>query len=108
MPAAAARPASSPRFATAYYDLGNALLQTGRADEAAGCFQKALECEPGNLSYFTGLRDAYLRMGRLDDAIRTVRDALNAAQSSGRASVAMRMEEDLGKLQDIKNRRVHH
>jgi hypothetical protein len=67
-----------------------------------------LACEPGNLSYFTGLRDAYLRMGRLDDAIRTVRDALDAAHSSGRISVAMHLEDDLRKLNDIKTHRVVH
>jgi tetratricopeptide (TPR) repeat protein len=100
--------AISPRFATAYYDLGNALLLAMRAEEAAGCFQRALACEPGNLSYFTGLRDAYLRMGRLDDAIRTVRDALDAAHSSGRISVAMHLEDDLRKLNDIKTHRVVH
>jgi tetratricopeptide (TPR) repeat protein len=99
--------ALSPGFATAYYNLGNALLQAGRAGEAAGSFQKALECEPGNVSYITALRNVYLRMGRLDDAIRTVQDAVNAAQSSGRISTAMRLEEDLGKLQEIQNRRAH-
>ena len=57
-----------PKRSKVCANLGNALLQAGRAGEAIHCFQRATEINPGNLSTLNVLCDAFMREGRPDSA----------------------------------------
>ena len=52
------------------------LLEDGKPDEAAICFQKALQIEPDNPLAYDGLGRAYVAMGRMDEAIQNFEKAL--------------------------------
>lgn len=54
--------------ARAHSNLGNALVELSRADEAIGCFEQALAIDPDLATALHGLGSAYLALGRLDEA----------------------------------------
>ncbi len=60
----------------AYNNLGVALLESGRTEEAVANYTKALEIEPGNLETHNNLGIALRKEGRLDEAISQYRIAL--------------------------------
>ena len=57
-------------------NLGFALSDQGRLDEAIPYFQMALQCEPGNAQAHNNLGSALFRKGRVDEAITRYREAL--------------------------------
>jgi len=61
--------ARNPGSAMVQNNLGNALLQTGRASDAIACFQKALEIEPDDAEARNNLGTALLQQGRVDEAL---------------------------------------
>ncbi|HXC36831.1 MAG TPA: tetratricopeptide repeat protein [Candidatus Acidoferrales bacterium] len=58
------------------HNLGNALLQTGRPDEAAMYFKKSLEIDPNYAVGYSDLGNMYLQKGQLDLAIQYMQKAL--------------------------------
>ncbi len=58
--------------ATVRYLMGDAALRRGRAQEAIGEFNAALEMEPNNTDALFGLANAQRRLRRLDDATATL------------------------------------
>jgi Flp pilus assembly protein TadD len=70
--------ACTTRNYVAQNNLGNALLQKGKVDEAIAHFQKALEIQPAFGSAFCGLGDALDKKGRVDEAIRQYQKALES------------------------------
>jgi len=60
----------------AHNNLGTALLQTGRADEAAIHFQKALEVQPKYPEAHNNLGNVFFQKGRVDEAIAHYQKAL--------------------------------
>ena len=67
---------SSPTYAEAHNNLGNALLGSGRLDEAIAEYQKALEIEPDYAEAHNNLGNALVRRGRIDEAIAEYQKAL--------------------------------
>ena len=67
---------SSPTFADAHYNLGNALAERGQIDEAIAHYRKALEIKPDFAEAHNNLASALTRRGRVDEAIAQYRKAL--------------------------------
>jgi len=68
--------ARNPACFVAYSNLGNALLQKGRVDEAIQMCEKALELQPDFAEPHNNLANALLQKGRVDDALRHYQKAL--------------------------------
>ena len=66
-----------PDHANAHYNLGNALLQNGRVDEAIAHFQKALDLQPNYANAHNNLGNVLLQIGRVDEAIVHFQKALD-------------------------------
>jgi Flp pilus assembly protein TadD len=66
----------NPSSAETHYNLGNALLQGGRLDEAITHYQLALALKPSNAEAHAHLGGALLQKGRLDEAIAHLQTAL--------------------------------
>jgi tetratricopeptide (TPR) repeat protein len=60
----------------AHLDLGEALVDQGRVDEAIGQFQQALQIRPGYAETYYNLGNALLQQGRVDEAIGQFQQAL--------------------------------
>lgn len=58
------------------HNLGNALLQTGRPDEAFAYFKKAIELSPEYPIAYSDLGNLYLQKGQVDMAIEFIQKAL--------------------------------
>ena len=65
-----------PDYAEAHNNLGNALLQKGRVDEAITQYQKALQIKPDYAEAHNNLGTALLQKGRVDEAIGQYQEAL--------------------------------
>ena len=61
------------------HNLGNALLQAGKSDEAAVYFKKALELDPNNAVDYSDLGNMYLQKGQMNLAIQYMQKALQIA-----------------------------
>ena len=61
--------AVDPNNVTAHYNLGNALAEVGRQEEAVRHFQQAIQIEPRNAKVHYNLANALSDLGRLDFAI---------------------------------------
>ena len=88
----------NPNYADAHNNLGNALFQTGHPDEAIAQFKMALEITPDKISTLKNLAIAYVRMGKLTDAIPLVEKALALAKSSGDESMVKEITVNLEQL----------
>jgi tetratricopeptide (TPR) repeat protein len=60
----------------AHLDLGEALVEQGRTDEAIGQFQQALQIRPGYAETYYNLGNALLQQGRVNEAIGQFQQAL--------------------------------
>lgn len=58
-----------PRYAAAWYNLGNLAEQQGRRDEARRCFGRCLEVEPANDAALARLADAHDFGGGAEEAL---------------------------------------
>jgi tetratricopeptide (TPR) repeat protein len=67
----------SPHDAVAHNNLGNALAQIGRADDAAGSYRRALALRPDFPEAHNNLGNVLLDQGRLDDALASYRRAVH-------------------------------
>jgi tetratricopeptide (TPR) repeat protein len=68
--------ACTPDNYVAHNDLGYALLQKGRVDEAITYFQKALQINPDYAEAHNNLGNILLKMGKVDEAITHYQKAL--------------------------------
>ena len=66
----------APDFADAHYNLGNALKEQGKLEEAVACYRRALELKPSFAEGHSNLGMAFLMLGNLDAAIACYRRAL--------------------------------
>jgi tetratricopeptide (TPR) repeat protein len=66
----------NPNCWLGYNNLGSALAEKGRTDEALAQFQKALALEPDYPEALNNLGDALLHKGQVDEAIGRFQDAL--------------------------------
>ena len=80
-----------PRFAVAHYQLGQALEQKHRHDEAIAEFRKAIELSGGNTTFESNLANAYAVSGQKEEAIKIVKDLEGRRRqgSSTDASIAL-------------------
>ncbi|MBD2559839.1 MULTISPECIES: tetratricopeptide repeat protein [Nostoc] len=58
-----------PNSATAYYNLGNALSDQKKLDEAIAQYRKAIELDPKYANAYNGLGNALRDQKKLDEAI---------------------------------------
>ncbi len=68
--------AGAPGNFVVYNNLGNALLRSGKVDEAIAQYQTALQIEPYYAESYNNLGFAFLQQGRLDEAIAEYQTAL--------------------------------
>jgi tetratricopeptide (TPR) repeat protein len=68
--------AQNPQSWLAHYNLGNALLQNGKIDEAISHYQQALEIKPNYAVAHNNLGNTLLREGNVDEAILHFQKAL--------------------------------
>ena len=69
--------ASEPGFAPAYNNLGSALLEVGRFEEAAHVLQVATRLSPSYVRPLVNLGKALRELGRFDDAVAKLEEALS-------------------------------
>ena len=86
----------NPESWMAQGNLGNALLQKGRVDEAITHFQKAVEIKADDADAHYNFGIALLQKGRLDEAITHLQEALQIkpdhAQAHNNLSIALRQK----------------
>jgi Flp pilus assembly protein TadD len=80
-----------PHFAVAHYELGQALEQKQRHDEAIAEFRRAIELSGGNTTFESNLANAYAVSGRKEEAMKIVKDleGQQRQDSSTDASIAL-------------------
>ena len=91
--------AQQPTHATAQYNLGSALLDSGRPEEAIGHFAEArrLGLDDPQVRFRTAI--AYVHAGRRADGVATARGALADARASGATALAADIERWLSAYQ---------
>ena len=75
-PATAGRWNLKPDYAEAHNNLGNALKDQGKLDEAVACYRRALELKPDYAEAHNNLGVAFKDQGKLDEAVACYRRAL--------------------------------
>jgi len=73
---------AEPANAHAHRWLGEALLQTNRADAAIAAFERALALAPNDIEARHGMAQAYLALNQLDAAQQSEQAALNASNGA--------------------------
>jgi tetratricopeptide (TPR) repeat protein len=74
-----------PRFQPPRYNLGIALADAGRIDDAVESFRRAIELDPGDSDVYNNLGTTYYRTRRLDEAIAAFREAVSRAPKHANA-----------------------
>jgi superkiller protein 3 len=69
--------------ATAWFGLGRALFELGRADEAVGPFRRAIDLDPNYTAAHRDLGRALLESGTPREAVEVLEGALELAQRTG-------------------------
>ena len=85
----------NPKFGEAHYNLGNMLLQTGRADEAISHYKKALEINPNKIDALSNLAGAYFQTNQLKEAMLLMQRALEMAKVAGDESQVKKSIENI-------------
>ncbi|MFM6885485.1 MAG: tetratricopeptide repeat protein, partial [Dolichospermum sp.] len=65
-----------PKDATAYYNLGNALIGQKKLDEAVAAYQKAIELDPKDATAYNNLGIALRGQKKLDEAVAAYQKAI--------------------------------
>jgi tetratricopeptide (TPR) repeat protein len=83
--------AMDPNFAVGHYELGQALEQMGRHDEAIVEFQRAIELAGHSGAFDSNLAYAYAMSGRREEAIKIIKDLeeLQNGNASTDADIAL-------------------
>jgi tetratricopeptide (TPR) repeat protein len=66
----------NPDDAVAHLNLGDALKNLGRFDQAAASYQRAIQLDPDYAEAYCNLGTAFRRLGRLDDAVANYRNSI--------------------------------
>ena len=74
-----------PRSSYAHNNLGNALFERGKIEEAANHYRDALQFNPGHAKAHNNLANALVNQGKLDEAIVHYREALRIDPDYARA-----------------------
>lgn len=107
--------------ATAQGNLGNALAERGRLEEAVNAYQLALDMNPANANAHNNYGTALMRMGRIEEALQHYRTAMelspqdasvhfnraNALANQGRTDEALRSYQEALRL-DATYARAHN
>jgi tetratricopeptide (TPR) repeat protein len=67
---------TNPKNATAWTDLGNALMDSRRFNEAIDAYQKSLALDPKNVNVRVDMGTCYRGVGKFDKAVEEYRKAL--------------------------------
>ena len=59
--------AIKPDYAQAYYNMGNALQDQGKSDEAIASYKKALEIDPSFSEASSEMGECLLRVGKFEE-----------------------------------------
>jgi len=80
-----------PNFAVAHYQLGQALVQMNRLDEAIASFRTAIALAGGNTTFDSNLAHAYAVAGRTEEATKILKDleGRHVGASPTHASIAL-------------------
>ena len=74
-----------PRSSYAHNNLGNALFERGKIEEATSHYRDALQLNPGHAKAHNNLANALVNQGKLDEAIVHYREALRIDPAYARA-----------------------
>jgi len=83
--------AAEPGYANAYNDLGGALFDLGRLEDAANAHERGLELLPDDVGQTMNLGNVYRALGRHDDALGQYQKALDLAPGLAGARVSIGM-----------------
>jgi predicted O-linked N-acetylglucosamine transferase (SPINDLY family) len=90
-----------PDYVQACNNLGNALKEQGKLDEAVACYRRVLETKPDDAEAYNNLASTFGEQGRLDEAVACARRALQLKQdfveAHGNLGAALRHQ---GKLDE--------
>jgi tetratricopeptide (TPR) repeat protein len=68
--------AIDPKYATAHYNLGNAMMAKGQLDEAIACYKRANACDPKLAQAHSNLGLSLQSKGQLDEAVACFKRAI--------------------------------
>ncbi|HKW16226.1 MAG TPA: tetratricopeptide repeat protein [Terriglobales bacterium] len=81
-----------------YLQVAEDFLKSGKPDQAIRIFQKTLEMDPDNVPMRMKLAEAYVRMGKKDDAWQLLSSAAESLRSKGQLSAANEILQKMLKL----------
>jgi tetratricopeptide (TPR) repeat protein len=81
-----------------YLQVAEDFLKSGKADQAIRIFQKTLEMDPDNVPMRMKLAEAYVRMGKKDDAWQLLSAAAEALRGKGQLAAANEILQKMLKL----------
>jgi tetratricopeptide (TPR) repeat protein len=73
-----------PELTTVQFQLGSALVRTGRLEEAIAVFQEARDREPQHPDLALALADVFVHAGRVEEAAQQVDEAIALAKTANR------------------------
>ena len=82
-----------PNDAESYYNMGVILGNMDRLQDAIGYYEKSLKLDPGDVEASVNLAEAYAQTNQPGKAVSTAQRALDLANSSGRKSLAVQIED---------------
>lgn len=89
---------ADPANELGHFSLGRALLEAGRAAEAAVSFRRVLELNPGMSKAYQHLAESLVESGQRSDAVETLHRGLQQARARGDMMPARAMEALLQEL----------
>src|SRR5579885_2909648 len=81
-----------------YLQVAEDFLKSGKMDQAVRIFQKTLEMDPENVQMRMRLAEAYVKMGKKDDAWQLLSTAAEALRSKGQLTAANEILQRMLKL----------
>lgn len=81
-----------------YLQVAEDFLKSGKADQAIRIFQKTLEMDPENIPMRMRLAEAYVKMGKKDDAWQLLSTAAETLRSKGQLAAANEILQKMLKL----------
>ena len=89
----------NPNDPETHKNLGNALMQTGRPNEAIEHFKQALRIKPDFIDAYFLLALAYASVNQSNEAIAAAQKALNLARTEKQTALARQIEDWLNSYQ---------
>jgi Tfp pilus assembly protein PilF len=97
--------AINPNYVSAYHNLGNLAEQLGNREQAATCFQKCLEIEPGNQSALARLADTHKFLEGDDPLLARL---VEKARTSNNSDLHFALGSAFGQLADYESAWSHY